>query len=637
MRTDIEFGHRALRFLVLVAAAAAGSMVSAQMVPDPLPPSSLPPLHIADAPKSVPDPAQLALFIRDKTAALKLGKALFWDMQVGSDGLTACATCHFHAGADSRSKNQVSPGLLGTVKDIAFSIQLGSAPNRQLVAEDFPLHKLTDANDRNSPVLRDTNDVISSQGVHYGLFVRADSGQPNDVVKPAHDPDGFAITSINVRRVEPRNTPTVINAVFNKVLFWDGRAKDTFNGVNVSGELNTLLYKSTNTGQLAPYSMDLKQSPLASLAVGPPLSMFEMSAANRPFVEIGDKLTRDKKMRKKYRILATEGRKLRGLRPLAKQVVHPEDSVLAAESRFPLAGLRTASYDDLIMQAFRPEWWYSRQMIQVDKDGKPGVLQGPAHKHDGNQYELKEWNFPLFFGLALQEYMATLVDGDSPFDRYHAGEIGALNGQQIEGLRLFVNAATPDAANAVTPGAGCTFCHAIPEFTTASIRLAALPASNQGFRNIGVRPIAEDPGRLDGPAPSAGQFKVPTLRNIELTAPYMHNGGMATLEQVVQFYSRGRSDFDVAHGGAPPGIVLGLSAEQQANLVAFLKALTSDRVRTQKGPFDHPQLFIPNGHPVNQNIVVNDGKGNATDSFLHVPPVGRNGGLSIAPNSFLPQ
>ena len=57
----------------------------------------------------VPEPANFADFIRDRGAAIALGKALFWDMQAGSDGKTACATCHFAAGADLRSRNQLNP------------------------------------------------------------------------------------------------------------------------------------------------------------------------------------------------------------------------------------------------------------------------------------------------------------------------------------------------------------------------------------------------------------------------------------------------------------------------------------------------------------------------------------------------
>jgi cytochrome c peroxidase len=61
---------------------------------------------------AIPQPANLADFVQDKGAAIALGKALFWDTQVGSDGIQSCATCHFHAGADSRTTNQLSPRLL---------------------------------------------------------------------------------------------------------------------------------------------------------------------------------------------------------------------------------------------------------------------------------------------------------------------------------------------------------------------------------------------------------------------------------------------------------------------------------------------------------------------------------------------
>jgi cytochrome c peroxidase len=59
----------------------------------------------------VPEPPDLASYVKDKAAAIRLGKALFWDMQVGSDGVQACASCHFQAGGDIRVKNQLDPGL----------------------------------------------------------------------------------------------------------------------------------------------------------------------------------------------------------------------------------------------------------------------------------------------------------------------------------------------------------------------------------------------------------------------------------------------------------------------------------------------------------------------------------------------
>jgi hypothetical protein len=102
---------------------------------------------------------------------------------------------------------------------------------------------------------------------------------------------------------------------------------------------------------------------------------------------------------------------------------------------------------------------------------------------------------------------------------------------------------------------------------------------------------------------------------------------MLTLRQVVDFYSRGAGD----DSPTPRDRVLGLSDEEKEALVAFLKGLTDERVRLDKAPFDHPQLFVPNGHPGNETSVTDDGTGKATDTLLEIPAVGRNGG-SGTPN-----
>src|SRR5262249_54254874 len=87
---------------------------------------------------TIPAPSNLNDFIKDPAIARALGKALFWDMQVGSDGVQACASCHFRAGADPRSKNQLSPGLKH-VPDADLGYTNGKGPNYQLQASDFPL------------------------------------------------------------------------------------------------------------------------------------------------------------------------------------------------------------------------------------------------------------------------------------------------------------------------------------------------------------------------------------------------------------------------------------------------------------------------------------------------------------------
>src|SRR5207253_3316696 len=101
----------------------------------------------------VPEPPNLAEFVTDKAAAIRLGKALFWDMQVGSDGVQACASCHFHAGADGRVKNQINPDLNGS--DPSFTLPGG--PNCTLTARDFPFHLLANPDDPNS-VISDLHD-----------------------------------------------------------------------------------------------------------------------------------------------------------------------------------------------------------------------------------------------------------------------------------------------------------------------------------------------------------------------------------------------------------------------------------------------------------------------------------------------
>nr|WP_322644390.1 MULTISPECIES: cytochrome c peroxidase [unclassified Nostoc]MDZ7990484.1 cytochrome c peroxidase [Nostoc sp. DedVER02]MDZ8115824.1 cytochrome c peroxidase [Nostoc sp. DedVER01b] len=621
-----------------MAAVIAGNTVSAQVTPSIASLKSI----------SVPEPDNLGDFVKDKVAAIKLGKTLFWDMQVGSDGITACASCHFHAGADNRSKNQIAPGLLrinsdGTENpDTVFNV--GGLPNYQLKPEDFPFH---------------SNDVSSSQGIFNTKFVDVRPGNAQDQV--TNEPDAvFNVGGVNVRRVEPRNTPSVIDAAFNFRNFWDGRAQNIFNGVNPFGlrDPNAAIAKAANPSQLEFVKISLKNSSLASQAVGPPLSSFESSADGRTFQEIGDKFGRiDKrsvsasKGKKLPRKLA---KKLLPLRPLGKQVVHPQDSVLGADSRSPKPGLKDKTYEQLIQDAFKSEWWKSNRLIQVDAEGRRTFIKKPDRSLNTNEYTLMEYNFSLFFGLAVQLYESTLIANDTPFDQFLEGK-APLTLEQQKGKQVF-------------EGKGlCIGCHAGSELTAASVssvakdgRLKRAPfgarsAEDNGFFNIGVTPVTDDPSlgsndafgnplsevrlaqlgkfqlllgenppTLTPPLDSsetifpAGAFKAPGLRNVELTAPYFHNGGYATLEQVVDFYNRG-GDF----GLLPP---LGLVEEEKQQLVAFLKSLTDDRVRHEKAPFDHPQLFVPNGHPGSSTSVINDGSGKATDELLEIPAVGKDGG-----------
>jgi hypothetical protein len=177
----------------------------------------------------VPEPQNLSEYVINRAAAIALGKALFWDMQVGSDGIQACASCHFHAGADRREKNQLGPGLIAG--DTTFQSR---GPNSTLVAPDFPFHQRANPDFQNSPIVRNINDIASSMGVFLSEFVDIIPGSSLEQTTFLFDPV-FNVGGINTRRVEPRNAPTAINAVFNFANFWDGRANNIFNGVNPFG------------------------------------------------------------------------------------------------------------------------------------------------------------------------------------------------------------------------------------------------------------------------------------------------------------------------------------------------------------------------------------------------------------------
>ena len=145
----------------------------------------------------VPLPENLDHFIKNRQAAVQLGKALFWDMQVGSDGVQACASCHFHAGADNRSQNALNPDLLTVVDnrqdDVSgyFNAKLANAnfrfetrpPNATLTREDFPFVKSLQEIKRaaNGTIERgsnNSNDIAGSMGMLLTLFEQTSTRLP---------------------------------------------------------------------------------------------------------------------------------------------------------------------------------------------------------------------------------------------------------------------------------------------------------------------------------------------------------------------------------------------------------------------------------------------------------------------------
>ncbi|MFM8641780.1 MAG: cytochrome-c peroxidase, partial [Phycisphaerales bacterium] len=352
-----------------------------------------------------------------------LGKALFWDIAVGSDKQTACATCHGHAGVDPRTINSVHPGFNG-------SFDAGVGPGGLKPETYFPSTRFANPASRFSTRLRSVDDVVGSQGVLRRAFLElnAETGQErcNDLNDPIFN-DGVH----NVRQVTGRNPPTVINAAFNVRQFWDGRANPWFNGVDPFGPTNPQARVQRwdgSTNAPVPVSLQLDFAGLASQAVGPANNGVEMACEGRDWGSLG--------------------RRLLDVRPLAAQRVSPTDSVLGGRVAADGLGLAT-TYRTLVQQAFRQEW-----------HGAPAI--------PGTVPQI-EANFSLYFGIALMLYQSTLVSDDSPYDRFAEAGFpenggGHLDEEALLGLDLFLNVGQFDDL----PITGCVDCHATPLFTEAT-------------------------------------------------------------------------------------------------------------------------------------------------------------------------
>ena len=654
----IRLQLRSARFLIVCAALSAsfGSSASAQVA------RALKPLKAVN----VPIPSNIDDFVANREAAVALGKALFWDMQAGSDGKVACATCHFHAGADGRIGN-----TLGLPKDNPNKVRLRNAISK-LKESDFPFVRVSGSNplDPTAVVTQNIQEIVGSKGAELRTFNRIELGKSVDqgTVKP--DPD-FNFHGANLRTVTSRNSPSVINSVFNYRNNWDGRASFIFNGVNQYGKFDpearvlqaSFSYKNSYDAfidkifgtrdraiqTISKVQVALDNGSLASQATAPPTAT-EMSWEGRTFPELG--------------------RKLLSLRPLAKQEVYFTDSTLAPFDNYYGTGLYV-SYSQLIRKAFNEKWWGSRL-------------------RDAKGYTQMEANFSLYWGISLLMYQRTLVSDDTPLDRFLAGDTGALSPQAQTGLSIF--------------RLGCNICHSGAETTSAAVEEIIVPKLDtagkpvldangktvlvhkpvqimlrgekdgkpnpvnptfydRGFYNTGVQVTTNDLGSgrkdekgefsltkrakllgntgrslaefVDGFAIDApiqalpiavdGTFKTPMLRNVELTGPYLHSGGMLFLEEVMEHYGRGanfrnenRANLDQGVAGIPglqdpvqgPGGIVALTA--------FLMSMTDERVRNQSGPFDHPQLLLPDG-------VQSVSNGTVLENFTDFPAVGRYG------------
>jgi cytochrome c peroxidase len=192
---------------------------------------------------------------------------------------------------------------------------------------------------------------------------------------------------------------------------------------------------------------------------------------------------------------------------------------------------------------------------------------------------------------AIAAYEAQLVSRNAPFDRYAAGDSGAISETAKKGLKLFVGKGS------------CVDCHKGPFFsdlTAHNLGIAQegmnVPSQDLGFHG-GIPQLKANTFKSDGAfsdnvevgtarnawlrdpvEDDKGRFRTATLRNVGQTAPYMHTGGLATLRAVVEYYNKGGGDSGFAGTKDPKMKPLLLTDKEINELVAFLETLTGEEI-----------------------------------------------------------
>lgn len=260
------------------------------------------------------------------------------------------------------------------------------------------------------------------------------------------------------------------------------------------------------------------------------------------------------------------------------------------------AGYRTALFHDGRETSLENQVW--QPLLKSNEMANPSIgfvldtIRGAADYDGLFELAFEQGLSMETLGMALASYQRGLAAANSPFDRwYFGGETSALSDSARRGWSLFQDS-------------GCSGCHTVAadhaHFTdegfydtgigyarsmgkgTGSARVRLAPGVEVVTAAAFPLPQSNDLGRYEATGISADRwlFRVPSLRNIAITGPYMHDGSLSTLADVVAYYNAG----GVPHAGQDPRIrALGLSAGQQTDLVNFLESLTSG---------DIPQLVL---------------------------------------------
>ncbi|MBI1760132.1 MAG: hypothetical protein HYR56_01725 [Acidobacteria bacterium] len=419
-------------------------------------------------------------------------------------------------------------------------------------------------------------DTAAAAGQSYFYWVRAENAQGASglSVSDTGTRANGTTTGLNPPTAPAGNPVTATKAALGKVLFWDEQLSSTrtvacgtchhaLNGGADLRSLNNTRATQPGADKVFGTADDIQGSP------GVPLSQASGNYAWSPVYGLREQVTGRRGMsfvNAAYpNALFWEGRASQVFRdPLSSNIFLAAGAALESQVLGP-------PVSDVEMAHTARNWSDVASRIAAVKPlalapSIPAALT--AWIGERSYPELFNESFgtsevtPVRIAMAVASYERTLNSDRAPVD------VGDLTAQEARGRQVF-------NAN------DCNDCHAAPLFGTDQLQ------------NTGVRPSAEDTGRfaVTNNQNDLGRFRAVSLRNVELRAPYMHNGRFNTLEEVVEFYNRG-GDFPGPNTNRNEIRPRNLTAQQKADLVAFLKhPLTDPRVAAELPPFDRPLLY----------------------------------------------
>lgn len=432
-----------------------------------------------------PEPVPAASVIIDQGAAVRLGRALFWDQQLGSGNgaLMACASCHYQAGTDSHPA-RVEAGRL-------------------------------------------SNDHLTSLGVQFAAFSSLNcDGDTCQSVDTCRATGSWVRTGVQ--------SPPVIESRFTHS-FWDGRANNTFNGVDASGKSADGVFERDTEGVIVPVEVAFSDSSQASQAIPPANSSVEMACDGRTFPELGYKMMRSA--------------------PLALQT-----GAVATD-------VQSTSYAALIALAFDARF-VGDELVADAASIRSGDAANPSP-----QPSLTEQNFSLLFGLAIQAYEESLTySGRTPT----AEELVSMNNLGCD----LCHADGLSAAMIDTGNNQNAFTNTALELTLGS---PSVTDSRVATPNVG---LFKTPHLLNLSL-TAPYFHTGRADNLKDVTDFYVNGGCGGLTTDPAFCEGNAvtAQTDIIPINAP-------LEEDINNVIAMMQEMVDQQICEGTGPYAHPSLTL---------------------------------------------